>query len=48
MPWLEIGSVSLRTDLARRNMGRVVLLYGAVREEVASGMLRARPIIALV
>lgn len=43
---LEIDSVSLLKDLARRNTGRAVLPFGAVREEVASGILCARPIIA--
>ena len=43
---LEIDSVSLLKDLARRGMGLAVLPFGAVREEVASDVLCARPIIA--
>jgi LysR family transcriptional regulator, nitrogen assimilation regulatory protein len=43
---LEIDSVGLLKDLARRGMGRAVLPFGAVREEVASGILSARPIVA--
>lgn len=42
---LEIDSVTLLKDLARRGMARAVLPFGAVRSEVEAGLLSARPIV---
>lgn len=41
----EIDSVGLLKDLARQGMAAAVLPFGAVRQDVAAGSLRAAPII---